>query len=476
MTAASTLILAAALAAFGRAPRRLPFEVLAAGLLALLLCAAQVLPTWELVRASVGQYRSDWLTGGGGMPLASLVSLVHPNRYGLFDPATFRSSYELTHLYLFSGWSGLLLSLLAFWRLRDPAWRALAATGAVSFALMFGEFTPLGVYLFRALPGALRNTVYWYLFCAPFLLALSLLAGRGAEVWLRRDRWRYAVALLLTAECILVSSGRPMNTAVKASEPLFTAASFDGSAQALTRIRDAAAGGRVDTVDYALHLMTGAPVMRLRVANGYDPLALERLIQVRLQMAKGERWGAYYQVENPNSPALDALGVRALVTRSTLSETSRWKLDAEIPGARVYVNPDAPPRYRLVGEVRPGAVVQPGVTVAEGFQLQGGAGGTVRVLTETRQHVELETESTGPSYLATSEAHYPGWSARVDGRPANIYYTNIAFRGVPLPAGRHRVQFEFHSPTARTGVVVSVLALLLWAALAGRAFKLTYRT
>jgi hypothetical protein len=372
---------------------------------------------------------------------------------------------------LFSGWSGLLLSLLAFWRLRDSVWRALAAAGAVSFALMFGEFTPLGVILFRVLPGALRNTVYWYLFCAPFLLALSLLAGRGAEVWLRRDRWRYAVALLLAAECILVSSGRPMNTAVKANEPLFSAASFDGSAQTLARIRDAAAGGRVDTVDYALHLMTGAPVMRLRAANGYDPLALERLIQVRLQMAKGERWGAYYQVENPDSPALDALGVRALVTRSTLPETSRWKLDAEIPGARVYANPDAPARYRLVGEVRPGAVLQPGVTVAEGFQLQGGAGGTVRVLTETRQHVELETESAGPSYLATSEAHYPGWSARIDGRPATIYYTNIAFRGVPLPAGRHRVQFEFHSPSARTGMVVSVLGLLLWVALAGRARK-----
>jgi hypothetical protein len=471
MTAASTLILAAALAAFHRAPRRLPFEVFAAGLLALVLCAAQVLPTWELVHASVGQYRSDWLKGGGGMPLASLVSLAQPNRYGLFDLATFRSPYELTHLYLFSGWSGLLLSLLALWRLRDAAWRAIALAGAVCFALMFGEFTALGLFLFRALPGALRNTVYWYPFSAPFLLALSLLAGRGAQAWLRRDRWRYAAALLLATECVMVSSARPMNTAEKAKEPLFTAMSLDGSAETLTRIRAAAADGRVDTLDYALHLMTGAPVMRLRAANGYDPLALERLMQVRLQMAKGERWGAYYQVENPESPALDALGVRALVTRRTLPAASRWKLAAELPGCRVYVNPDAPARYRLVGEVRRGASLQSGVTVAEGFQMQGGTGGTVRVLSETRQQVVVETESSGPSYLATSETHYPGWSARIDGRPAPVYYTNVAFRGVPLPAGRHRVEFEFHCPRARTGAAVTALALLAWAALLGRAWK-----
>jgi uncharacterized membrane protein YfhO len=103
--------------------------------------------------------------------------------------------------------------------------------------------------------------------------------------------------------------------------------------------------------------------------------------------------------------------------------------------------------------------------------MQGGTGGTVRVLSETRQQVVVETESSGPSYLATSETHYPGWSARIDGRPAPVYYTNVAFRGVPLPAGRHRVEFEFHCPRARTGAAVTALALLAWAALLGRAWK-----
>jgi hypothetical protein len=405
------------------------------------------------------------------MPFASLVSLVWPNWSGLFDLSQFRSKYELTHLYLFSGWLGLGLAAAGLRRLRDKAWRAVAAAGAGCLALMFGEYAPWGGALYRALPGTLQNTVYWYLFFAPFLLALALAAGRGAEGWLRRERWRWAAALVLAAECVLVSGGRPMNTADKAKEPLFTAMALDGSAETLAKIRAAAGEGRVDTFDDALQVMTGAPVMRLRAANGYDPLALERLIQVRLRMARGERWGAYYQVEDPESAALDALGVTALTTRRTLPEGSRWKLAAELPGRRVYVNPPAPARYRLTGEVRRGSQVEAGTTYAEDFELRGGTGGAVRVLNESRQAVTLETESAGRSFLATSEVHYPGWEARVDGRPAPVHYTNIAFRGVSVPAGRHRVEFEFRCPGLKTGAAVSALALLLWTALVARAWR-----
>ena len=47
------------------------------------------------------------------------------------------------------------------------------------------------------------------------------------------------------------------------------------------------------------------------------------------------------------------------------------------------------------------------------------------------QQVRLSVESERPAYLVTSETHYPGWRAYVDGRPQPIYYTNVAFRGFP---------------------------------------------
>jgi len=43
-------------------------------------------------------------------------------------------------------------------------------------------------------------------------------------------------------------------------------------------------------------------------------MALARLIQARLVFCQGERWGSYYQVTRPDSPVLDLLNVRYLLS------------------------------------------------------------------------------------------------------------------------------------------------------------------
>ena len=45
--------------------------------------------------------------------------------------------------------------------------------------------------------------------------------------------------------------------------------------------------------------------------------------------------------------------------------------------------------------------------------------------------------------LVTSEAWYPGWRAWIDGREHPLMLTNAAFRGLPVPAGRHTVTMRF---------------------------------
>jgi uncharacterized membrane protein YfhO len=42
-----------------------------------------------------------------------------------------------------------------------------------------------------------------------------------------------------------------------------------------------------------------------------------------------------------------------------------------------------------------------------------------------------------------ADAHYPGWKAYVDGRETEIFYTDVAFRGVVIPAGRHKIVMRF---------------------------------
>jgi len=64
------------------------------------------------------------------------------------------------------------------------------------------------------------------------------------------------------------------------------------------------------------------------------------------------------------------------------------------------------------------------------------------------------------------DTYFPGWSAAVDGRPAPLWRADYLFRAVPVPAGSHTVELSFHSRALTRGLQVSLLALLMTAALA----------
>jgi hypothetical protein len=472
MVGASTFLLAVILWAFRRAEVWLLVRVAAGGFLAAMLAAIQLWPSLELVRHSVGQYRTEWLKSGGGLPPEALLSMVYP-RAG-------NEGHDPTLMYLYASLGGLVLVVLALARRRD--WTLpLAVSAGVCGLLMMGEATPVGALAFAALPAFVRNTVYWYLFMAPFLLALALLAGHGADAWLRRPRWQVAACAVIALDLIAAGSGRPMNTQRLADEPMMGEAAVDGSAETYARLREATGPYRFDTGQESMALVTGAPLMRLRTGNGYDPLALERVIQARLAFARGERWGAFYVVEDFASPVVNLMSIRALTSRAPISEErlrgTGLRETATLPGRTLYVNAGALPRYRLVGRVREvrdlagsaAALRQrtfdPAVeAVAEGFGLMDGTGGKVRVIEESRQKVVVETEAAGRSFLVTSEAHYPGWEAQVDGQPVEVKYTNAAFRGVAVPAGRHVVKLEFGAPTLASGGWISGAGLLMWMA------------
>lgn len=85
--------------------------------------------------------------------------------------------------------------------------------------------------------------------------------------------------------------------------------------------------------------------------------------------------------------------------------------------------------------------------------------------------VDLDTPAPAGSALVVSENYYPGWTARVDGKPAKAERANLSLMAVALPEGARTVEFTFDSPPYRTGrtitlVVVAIAALMLFAGLA----------
>ncbi|WP_246215615.1 YfhO family protein [Microvirga makkahensis] len=78
--------------------------------------------------------------------------------------------------------------------------------------------------------------------------------------------------------------------------------------------------------------------------------------------------------------------------------------------------------------------------------LRPGAGkpaGKVRIVSYRRNSVTLEVESAEQGVLVLHDIYYPGWEARVDGVRRPVLRANLLFRAVEVPAGKHRVEFEF---------------------------------
>jgi hypothetical protein len=89
-----------------------------------------------------------------------------------------------------------------------------------------------------------------------------------------------------------------------------------------------------------------------------------------------------------------------------------------------------------------------------------GAMGVARVTRYEDERVEIDTDAPASRVLVLTDTDFPGWRAFIDGRAAPIHRANFAFRAVAVPAGRHRVVFEYAPASVRNGAIVSGAALL----------------
>jgi hypothetical protein len=78
----------------------------------------------------------------------------------------------------------------------------------------------------------------------------------------------------------------------------------------------------------------------------------------------------------------------------------------------------------------------------------------------TTNRVELAAELPTPAVVVLAESYDPDWRVTVDGEEARLLRANGMFRGVVVPAGRHRVVFSYRPRAVMAGALISALALL----------------
>lgn len=121
-----------------------------------------------------------------------------------------------------------------------------------------------------------------------------------------------------------------------------------------------------------------------------------------------------------------------------------WKRHAE---DQLRVDPS---RTAVVENVSPAEIAQLGPTT-----------GTARVSEDGDQTTVVDVQSSQPAFLVLTELYFPGWIATVDGTPTPIFPTDLAFRGVVVPAGGHVVRFAYRPQSFAEGVDVALGALAI---------------
>lgn len=487
----SVVVLAVLLVALRMARPAVLVSIAAGCVLGVLLAAVQFFPTTQLTNHSVAQYRADWLKAGGGLLPQSLVSLVLPNHYHQFDMSQFRGPGDVTMLYLYCSLAGLALAIYALrmWRTRIVAVLGLMTVFTIFW--MLGEHTPMWGWFYPLLPVKIRIGIHpEHTYC---ILGLTIggLAALGLESLRVRDVVRWGIAAAIAADLFLAGSGRPMNAIAVKQDPGVTRDAMGGSAELLNGVRSRVMAetppARIDnTGDTDLRWAIAGPITGVPSANGVSPMAPDKIIELRLNLHDGARWGWYYPVEKIDSPVLDLMGARYVVANAKevprFAALAKFRHVASLPGNELFENLTVMPRFFLVHEWRQESSSLEGLdprktAVVDGSILQRDAGrpggpvyeDSVNVVRYEPTAIDLDVRAYGTALLVAAETDYPGWRAWVDGQEKPIYRVDVAFRGVVVPFGAHRVRMEFRPAILWIGLAVSALTagLLLWFWIAG---------
>ncbi len=328
--------------------------------LGILLAAAPFIPTTQLTELSVAKYRADWLGTGGGLYWQSLISLVAPNHYNIFDINRFNGPGDPTFLYLYSSIAGLLLAIIALAARRNRTTALFALLLVFGMFWMLGDKTPVWRAFFPLLPEKVRIGIHPEYTYSIFSLAIAGLAAIGLDDIRIPELGRWTIGLIIATDLFLVGSGRPMNSSVIAQDPGVTREAFDGSSALLDQMRryvnQNVPPWRIDTFDSSMEWTYGAPILQVPSASGISPLALENSIQLRLLLHDGNRAGWYYPLEKLDSPALDLMNVRYVLTRTAdiprFAALSKFRHIASLPGTEVFENTAVLPRFYFVRRVQ----------------------------------------------------------------------------------------------------------------------------
>jgi len=483
----ATFALAAVLVAARKSSPKLLLRCSIAAALGILLSAVQLLPTMQVSSLSVSKFRGDFRGTSWGVPWPAFVSMLWPDYYHVFELNQYHLPWNPTFLYLYCGIPALILTAIALVR-RSRYTIPFAAVTLVGLFSMMGTHTWPGHFIFPPVFDLTRDSIYLEFTMVIFAFGIAVLAGLGAEAFARKPGLLAAILAVAFIDLAYAGSGKIMNANSLADEPGITRTAYAGHKELIDWIRQrlntSSPPARFDLYNDFSGWVTTNPITLLPTSSGNDPFALYRFMQVRLAFCRGERWGRFYMVSKLDSPVLDLLNVRLMLSMTPAPSNAKFIKAADLAGRIAYENAAPLPRFFLVARTKHAADLADAalqlksdafdprqfaiVEETAAAQYPDGPPGNVRVIKYEPTHVALHVETPSPRFLVTSEVNYPGWRAWIDGQEQPIMMTNVAFRGLPVPAGSHEIEFRFWPLFLGWSAAISAAAAIALIALLGR--------
>lgn len=88
---------------------------------------------------------------------------------------------------------------------------------------------------------------------------------------------------------------------------------------------------------------------------------------------------------------------------------------------------------------------------------------TIRLTSYEPNQLVYETSSPQDGIVVFSKIYYPGWTATIDGKPADIARADYILRAMNVPAGKHTIEMRFDPQSLHIteGIAYGAMALLL---------------
>lgn len=446
--------------------------ILAVFVIAFLISAVQLLPTYELTAKSQRVNITLEMSQTESLDPDSLWGLLTPNYKNVSHGEEYSGPWDRTQNYLYLGITILILAILgAIYGITQKGTRKMTIFWilllASSLVYSLGKYGFLQKYYFQSIPffDKIRAPSNMILLFNLAIIALASILFANINRFLENKQKykyiKYALGVIMGAIIIY-----EIFTAVSLNELLYARKSPDTVTQKPWIAENIQSEySALDEIDKFRVFKVpefqdnSTQMWQIYAFDGYNPLMLQR-------------YGAFVDTMVKNANLIDLAGIKYLPCEfipeqaEKLEKVGNLCINKDYYPKAFFVDhfivaendQDALSKLNSIGTPREVVILEkdPKVLLNQNSRNQSLA------ITDAKPGFwKLSSENDSDAFMVFAQTHYPGWTAKIDGQITEIYQADYLFQAISVPWGEHEIIFEYESPLLKKGATLTIIGLIV---------------